>query len=226
MAVAPTDLRVTPQSVGVLEVKSLSASFVLVDVMCKAGSIDVPGIEVDGAGGSVIKITGATADVHSAIEAGSEIARKMNVHIGHVDWPRYSPGADFLIHSKQEYNGVIGANDHLLPGVSTTQSSLSEKKGKHSPMANQDAIGLIETQGYVGLLEAADAMLKSAAVELVGKEKIGAAYVTVMVRGDVAAVQSAVDSGKAAVERVGGKLILAHVIARPHEGLLALLPGK
>jgi microcompartment protein CcmL/EutN len=89
-----------------------------------------------------------------------------------------------------------------------------------------DAIGLIETQGYVGILEAADAMLKSAAVELMGKEKIGAAYVTVMVKGDVAAVKAAVDSGKAAVERVGGKLILAHVIARPHEGLASLLPGK
>jgi len=91
-------------------------------------------------------------------------------------------------------------------------------------MAGDDAMGLIETQGFVGLLEAADAMLKAADVHIIAKEKIGAAYVTVIVRGSVAAVRAAVDAGKAAVERVGGKLILAHVIARPHEELAALLP--
>jgi len=69
----------------------------------------------------------------------------------------------------------------------------------------------------------ADAMLKAADVELVGKEKIGAAYVTVIVRGDVAAVKAAVDAGAQAASPLG-KVIAAHVIARPHEGLLALLP--
>ena len=224
MAATQTRKPAAPQSVGLLEVHSLSASFVLTDVMLKAANIEIAGIEVDGAGGSVIKITGGTADVRSAIDAGRSIADTMNVRIAHNVWPRFSPEADSFVHCTQEYNGVIGANDHILPGVSTTTSDLS-RKGKTSTMA-QDAIGLIETQGYVGLLEAADAMLKSAAVELVGREKIGAAYVTVMVRGDVAAVKAAVEAGRAAVERVGGKLILAHVIARPHEGLASLLPGK
>ncbi|HOW72331.1 MAG TPA: BMC domain-containing protein [Phycisphaerae bacterium] len=91
-------------------------------------------------------------------------------------------------------------------------------------MAAQDAIGFIETQGLVGLLEAADTMCKAADVKIIGKEKIGAAYVTVMVTGDVAAVNAAVRAGAAAVERIGGKLILAHVIARPHDELAALLP--
>jgi len=90
----------------------------------------------------------------------------------------------------------------------------------------QEAIGLIETQGLVGLLEAADAMCKAAHVEIIGKEKIGAAYVTVMVQGDVAAVKAAVEAGTAAVQKVGGKLILAHVIARPHEELANLLPKR
>ncbi len=213
-----------PDSVGVVEVHKLSAALVITDVVCKAADVAIAGIEVDGAGGAVVKITGSTASVRAAVDAGKAMAETMQVHIGSAVWPRYSAEADFLIHSKQEYNGVIGANDHILAGVSSTQSDLS-KKGKTALMP-QDAIGLIETQGYVGILEAADAMLKSASVELVGKEKIGAAYVTVMVRGDVAAVKAAVDSGKAAVERVGGKLILAHVIARPHEGLAALLPTK
>ena len=93
-----------------------------------------------------------------------------------------------------------------------------------STQANSEAIGLLETQGLVAALHATDEMLKGAAVTLVGKEKIGAAYVTIMVRGDVAAVTAAIDSGKAAVERLGGKLILADVIARPHPDLAALLP--
>ncbi len=225
--IAPKDpmIAALPHSVGVVEVYKLSAALVITDVICKAASVEIAGIEVNGAGGAIVKITGSAADVRAAVDAGAAIADTMQVRIGHVVWPSYSAGAGFLIHSQQEYNAVVDANDHLLAGVSTTQSDLSARKGKPLTMAH-DAIGLIETQGYVGLLEAADAMLKSAAVELMGKEKIGAAYVTVMVRGDVAAVKAAVDAGRAAVERVGGKLILAHVIARPHEGLAALLPGK
>lgn len=88
------------------------------------------------------------------------------------------------------------------------------------------ALGLVETQGLTAMLEAADAMLKSANVELVGKEKIGAGYVTVIVRGDVAAVTAAVEAGTAACQRVGGKHIASHVIARPHADLARLLPGE
>lgn len=96
---------------------------------------------------------------------------------------------------------------------------MSAKSNNHS-----DAIGLLETQGLVAALHATDEMLKGAAVTLVGKEKIGAAYVTIIVRGDVAAVQSAIASGKQTVERLGGKLVMADVIARPHPDLAALLP--
>jgi carbon dioxide concentrating mechanism protein CcmO len=207
-----------------VEVKGMSGGLVVTDVMCKAARVEVAGIEVDGAGGVVIKIVGGTADVRMAVEAGAAMSHRMHIHISHTHWPRYSDGADFLVHSHQEYNAVIDASDHLLPAAQAPAGEA--EKGTTPTMATHDAVGLIETQGYVGLLEAADAMLKAAAVELMGKEKIGAAYVTVMVRGDVAAVKAAVDAGRAAVERVGGKLILAHVIARPHEGLLALFPAK
>ena len=87
-----------------------------------------------------------------------------------------------------------------------------------------NAIGLLETQGLVAALHATDDMLKSSNVTLVGKEKIGAAYVTIVVRGDVAAVQTAIETGRRTVERLGGKLILADVIPRPHPELAALLP--
>ncbi|MDY0168760.1 MAG: BMC domain-containing protein [Thermoguttaceae bacterium] len=96
---------------------------------------------------------------------------------------------------------------------------------REKTVEKSQALGLIETQGLVAALHATDDMLKAASVELVGKEKIGAAYVTIMVRGDVAAVQAAVAAGRAAVEHVGGKLILADVIPRPHPELAALLPS-
>ena len=82
-----------------------------------------------------------------------------------------------------------------------------------------------ETKGYVGAVEAADAMVKSANVSLVGKERIGAGYVTVMVRGDVGAVKAATDAGASAAERVG-ELVSVHVIPRPHNDVSKILPGQ
>ena len=89
----------------------------------------------------------------------------------------------------------------------------------------QEALGMVETKGYVGAVEAADAMVKSANVSLVGKERIGAGYVTVMVRGDVGAVKAATDAGASAAERVG-ELVSVHVIPRPHNDVSKLLPGQ
>ena len=88
---------------------------------------------------------------------------------------------------------------------------------------NTNALGMIETKGLVGAIEAADAMVKSANVQLVGKEQVGGGLVTVMVRGDVGAVKAATDAGAAAAEKVG-ELISVHVIARPHSEVDAILP--
>jgi microcompartment protein CcmL/EutN len=81
--------------------------------------------------------------------------------------------------------------------------------------AGRDALGMVETRGFIGSVEAADAMVKAANVTLVGSEYIGAGYVTVLVRGDVGAVKAATDAGAAAARRVG-ELISVHVIPRPH----------
>ena len=86
-----------------------------------------------------------------------------------------------------------------------------------------DALGLIETRGLIGAIEAADAMVKAANVQLTAKEYIGAGYVTVMVRGDVGSVKAATDAGAAAARRVG-ELVSVHVIARPHAELERILP--
>ena len=86
-----------------------------------------------------------------------------------------------------------------------------------------NSLGMIETKGLVGAIEAADAMVKSANVQLVGKEQVGGGLVTVMVRGDVGAVKAATDAGAAAAEKVG-ELISVHVIARPHVEVDNILP--
>lgn len=87
----------------------------------------------------------------------------------------------------------------------------------------QDALGMVETKGLVGAIEAADAMVKAANVVLIGKEYIGGGYVTVMVRGDVGAVKAATDAGAAAAARIG-ELVSVHVIPRPHTDVDRILP--
>lgn len=88
---------------------------------------------------------------------------------------------------------------------------------------SQEALGMVETRGFVGSVEAADAMVKAANVTLIGKVYIGAAYVTVFVRGDVGAVKAATDAGAAAARRVG-ELVSVHVIPRPHSEVEKVLP--
>ena len=87
-----------------------------------------------------------------------------------------------------------------------------------------EALGMVETRGLVAAIEAADAMLKAANVELVGTEKIGSGLVSVMVRGDVGAVKAAVESGTAAAQRLG-EIIATHVIPRPHSDVEKILPS-
>ena len=94
-------------------------------------------------------------------------------------------------------------------------------------MAKQDpafiALGMVETRGLVGAVEAADAMVKAANVVLIGSEYVGGGFVTVMVRGDVGAVKAATDAGGAAAKRIG-ELVSIHVIPRPHENVEMILP--
>jgi ethanolamine utilization protein EutM len=87
----------------------------------------------------------------------------------------------------------------------------------------RQALGMVETRGLVGAIEAADAMVKAANVKLMGKEKVGSGLVTVMVRGDAGAVKAAVDAGAAAAKRVG-ELFSVHVIPSPHDDVEGILP--
>lgn len=90
-------------------------------------------------------------------------------------------------------------------------------------MSDKEALGMIETKGLIGAVEAADAMVKSARVTLIGKERIGGGYVTVMVRGDVGAVKAAIEAGSVAAKKVG-ELVSVHVIPRPDDQVEGILP--
>jgi microcompartment protein CcmL/EutN len=103
-------------------------------------------------------------------------------------------------------------------------SNLSQREQlKRRGTMPQEALGMVETKGLVAMIEAADAMVKAANVTLVGYEKIGAGFVTAIVRGDVAAVKAATDAGAAAARRVG-ELVSVHVIPRPHGSVDEALP--
>ena len=111
---------------------------------------------------------------------------------------------------------LFDGREQFLPTDYQGEKKMSKRK--------LNAIGILETQGLTAVLEASDAMFKAADVKLVCKEKIGAAYVSVIIEGDVAAVQAAIEAGSQAVGNLG-KLIAAHVISRPHEEVSALLPN-
>jgi ethanolamine utilization protein EutM len=107
--------------------------------------------------------------------------------------------------------------------MATLQRSVSRTTGVGGGM-NSEALGLIETKGLVGMIEATDAMLKAANVHLAGRVQVGGGFVTSLVRGDVGSVRAAVEAGAEAASRVG-ELISAHVIPRPDEAVLTTFLG-
>ncbi len=110
--------------------------------------------------------------------------------------------------------------------VKTEETKKTTKKSETKEIKTmvQQALGMVETRGLVAAIEAADAMLKAANVELVGTEKIGSGLVSVMVRGDVGAVKAAVEAGLAAAQKLG-EIIATHVIPRPHTDVEKILPS-
>lgn len=118
---------------------------------------------------------------------------------------------------------VQPAQDKESITAETTQAEQQISANTEVKKMTNQALGMIETRGLVAAIEAADAMLKAANVELVGTEKIGSGLVSVMVRGDVGAVKSAVEAGASSAERLG-EVIATHVIPRPHDDVEKILP--
>ena len=200
----------TAYSLAFLEVSNLVPALVAADRCVKRAGVWIVGIESTMGAGQCIKLAGPAADVLEAGQAGVAAAREMGAEADLAILPGPLEETRELTSRPPEFIPLLGIDDALVK--------------REEAMNNSQALGLLETQGLVAALHATDEMLKSSAVELVGKEKIGAAYVTIVVRGDVAAVQAAVSAGRQTVERLQGKLIMADVITHPHPELAALLP--
>lgn len=202
-------------SIGIVETNGWTAGMVACDAMCKAANVTILQAEWNDMLGAVIKIAGSPSDVQSAVEVGSKIAKGMGQDRA-SHWI-HSPDRDALraILSPSEYNVLIEQNVVKIPRSEEEVMSNASNAGQ--------ALGFIETQGFTAVFEAIDTACKAASVEVVGKEKLGGGYVTVVVRGDVAAVTAAVEAAKPKVEGLG-KLIACHVIARPSAAALGLLP--
>ena len=131
-------------------------------------------------------------------------------------------GAWRALASPPEFNPLIQQDVVFFPSSEAISESTRHKESTVSS-STSFALGLIETQGFTAVFEAIDSACKAANVDVIGKEKLGGGYVTVIIKGDVAAVTAAVEAGKCKVEGLG-KLIAAHVIARPSDAALSLLP--
>jgi len=219
-------------AIGILETLGWAAGIVAMDHMAKAAHVTVIQAEWNDMLGSVIKIAGSTSDVQSALEAGLKVANQMHPSEDSTSVPKSMvrlinrPDEQALraILSPDEYNMLIEQSVVKRPRTILHESTTSDPSGANHLMANtSQALGFIETQGFTAVFEAIDTACKAASVEVVGKEKLGGGYVTVVIRGDVAAVNAAIEAAKPRVEGLG-KLIACHVIARPSEAALSLLP--
>ena len=201
---------------GFLETVGLTPALVAVDVMFKSAPVRIVQVEVNDLCGVCVKITGRVDAVSTAIEAGERIAEHMmGKPVTHVI-TELARDAERAVVSPREYNPLIQQEVVF-------QSDSSEKGNDKMSQENSYALGLIETQGFTAVFEAIDTACKTANVEVIGKEKLGGGYVTVVIKGDLSAVTAAVEAGQNKIGTLG-KLIAAHVIARPSQPVLGLLP--
>lgn len=210
-------------ALGILEVTGFTPAMVALDAMEKGASIHVVQAELNDFLGTVLKIEGSVDAVHAAISIGIAIGKSMHgdprsTILNHPDPSAFQRG----ILSQPEFSPLLQQSVLIGP----PSSSLDANPRSHNTMADpaHQALGFIETQGFTAVFEAIDAACKAANVEVVAKEKLGGGYVTVVIRGDVAAVKAAIDAGQSKVEGLG-KLIAAHVIARPSAAVMKLLPA-
>ena len=211
-------------ALGFVEVRHLSITAVVADALAKSADVQLLGLEPAGTELILIRIAGnSVADVKAALDTAEAEALRLG---GEATTTLLAKPDDRILSLNEGplvVNSLYGGREELKP-TDHQPNKLQTQSTQTTMSKPQKAIGILETQGLTASLEATDAMLKSADVSLVGKEKIGAAYVTIIVEGDVAAVKAAIDTGAAAVGDLG-TLIAAHVIARPHDDLVALLPG-
>ena len=199
-------------ALALVEIGGWSPAMVVLDAMEKAARVLVLQTELNDRPGVCMKLQGPLADIEAATQTAEAIAKSMQTDvIAHVIAAPADDSPKAYV-AKPDYSPLIEQNTVQFP---------------ENPMPNEQqssfAVGLIETQGFTAVFEAIDTALKTAAVEVLAREKLGGGYITVLIKGDVAAVTAAIEAGKAKVDGLG-RLIAAHVIPSPSAGVLGLLP--
>jgi microcompartment protein CcmL/EutN len=207
-------------SLGLLETFGLTPTLVALDAMEKSGDVRVAQCELNDLGGVATKVLGPTAAVQTALARGREAAEALGGRPVTAIIHRPDDGAWNAIQSPPQFNPLIEQDVVFFPNYEPLAAAAED-----SSMTNQEslALGFIETQGFTAVFEAIDTACKAGNVQVLGKEKLGGGYVAVIIQGDLAAVTAAIEAGKEKVEGLG-KLIAAHVLARPSPSVLALLP--
>jgi len=184
---------------------------VVLDAMEKCAGVRVLETELNDSPGVCLKLCGPLGDLECAAQSARQTAGLMKtaaiVHV--IPGPSESSPAAYQV-GHREFNALFEQSTVEIP-----ENNMNDQ--------SSFAVGLIETQGFTAVFEAIDTALKTAAVEVLAREKLGGGYITVLIKGDVAAVRAAVDAGKAKVEGLG-RLVAAHVIPSPSKGVLSLLP--
>jgi ethanolamine utilization protein EutM len=187
---------------------------VVLDRVEKSADVRVLQAELNDDFGLFLKITGNSATVRLAAEGATAVAKAMRVALTAAVLDAPDTETWSVVESPAEYQPLLEQEVVFIPGHEALFMNEHNK--------NPEALGLIETQGFTAVTAAVDAACKAANVRVIAKEKLGGGYITVIFEGDVAAVTAALEAGRAAAEEIG-KLISAHVIARPSEGVGQIL---
>ncbi|MFO0889418.1 MAG: BMC domain-containing protein [Isosphaeraceae bacterium] len=211
-------------ALGLLEVWGLTPSMAALDAMEKSAGVEVLQAEINDLLGVCMKLSGPVGAVRTAIAEGRRVAEQMGATVTGEVLARVDDRAMQAILSPPEFNPLIQQDVVFNPRSSGPSNAARAKKGAAVDHDSGLALGFIETQGFTAVFAAIDRACKAANVEIVGKEKLGGGFVTVVIRGDVASVRAAIEAGQAEVESLG-KLIAAHVIPRPSPSVISLLPA-
>jgi carbon dioxide concentrating mechanism protein CcmO len=202
-----------------VELGGWSPAMVVLDAMEKTARVRVLQAELNDQPGVCLKLAGALADLEAAVESAKRVAQAMDVAAVISLIPGPADGARAAYDAAADFNPLIEQASVQFP-----RRMEGTREGKMNEQASF-AVGLIETQGFTAVFEAIDTAVKTASVEVLAREKLGGGYITVVIKGDIAAVRAAVEAGSAKVNGLG-RLIAAHVIASPSQAVLSLLPVK
>lgn len=209
------------ESLGLAEVAGWSASMIVLDALEKAAGVRLLQVEFNDLAGAIIKIAGPLDAVGASLDAGKTLADALRVRstIHLISNPDAAARTGW--DAPAEFNPLMEQAVVKIPAA----PAAGETKRQENTMGEQAgfAVGFIETQGFTAIFEAIDTACKTANVEVLAREKLGGGYITVVIKGDVAAVTAAIEAGKAKVDGLG-KLIAAHVIPSPTKAVLSLLP--